>query len=113
MNYLVYVDGVHLPRVDTELTHDDYLWLRQAPALGAQVTIQVANGWNQGFVGDGFTTRFPLSEQIIQSMNVVDNYLKHKQTLHDAMRYLDNAAVRAEVERLATVIAMVREYDTN
>ncbi len=110
MNYLVYVNGVHLPRVDTMLTTDEHLWLRQAPPMGAQVAIQVANGWNQGFVGDGFTNKFPLSEQIIKSINVVDGYLKYKQTLHDAMRYIDNAAVQDEVERLATVVAMVRDY---
>lgn len=111
MNYLVYVNGVHLPKVDTMLTTDDYLWFREAPPMGAQVVLQVVDGWNQGFVGDGFTNKFPLSKHILESMDQQNEYLKHKQTLHDAMRHLDNDVVRAEVERLATVLAMVRDYE--
>jgi hypothetical protein len=115
MNYLVYVNGVLLPKVDTILTTDDYLWFHQAPPMGAQIVLQIIDGWNQGFVGDGFTNNFPLSKAILESIDQqMDNqFLKHKQTLHDAMRHLDNAVVQAEVERLATVMAMIREYNTN
>ncbi len=113
MNYLAYVNGVHLPKVDTMLTTDDYLWFRQAPSKGAQIVLQVVDGWNQGFVGDGFTNKFPLSKQIVESLDMDNQFVKHIQTLYDAMRYLDNAAVRVEVERLATVVAMIRDYDTN
>ena len=111
MNYLVYVNGVHLPAVDTMITIDDYIWFhRYAPPMGAQSVMQVVDGWNQGFVGDGFTNKFPLSKFMIESLDRQNPYVEHKQTLYDAMHQLDNAAVRAEVERLATVVAMVREY---
>ncbi len=113
MNYLVYVNGVHLPKVDTMLTIDDYLWFREAPPMGAQVVLQVVDGWNQGFVGDGFTNKFPLSKYVLESIDQQTDYLKHKQTLHDAMRQLDNPTVRAEVERLATILAMVQDYDNS
>lgn len=111
MNYLVYVNGVHLPGVDTMITIDNYLWFhRYTPTMGAQIVLQVVDGWNQGFVGDGFTNKFPLSKYVLESMDQQIGHLKYKQTLHDAMRYIDNAAVQDEVERLATVVAMVRDY---
>lgn len=113
MNYIVYVDGVHLSRVDTQITEDDHLWLRQAPAAGSQVVIQIVDGWKQGFAADGFTNRFPLSQRILDSVQSPHKWLEYKQTLHEVMRHLDNETVRAEVDRLATVLAMIRDYDSN
>lgn len=112
MNYNVYVDGVHLPRVDTMLTTDKHLWLKEAPPAGAPVIIQIHNGWTQGFVGTGTQYKFPLSPQLLTGLDHNDDYLMYKQILHDAMRSLDNEAVRSEIERLATVVAMVKDYDT-
>lgn len=110
MNYSVYVNGIHLPRVDAMLTTDGYLKLREAPPVGAQVVIQIHSGWNQGFVGDGATNQFPLTPQMQQSMAEDREILNCKEILYDAMRHADNPVVQKEVERLATIIAMVREY---
>lgn len=108
MNYLAYINGV--ANSDTMLTVDDCILFNKAPPMGAQIAISIEGGWSQGFVGDGFTNKFPLSNQILKSIDRGDNMLKYKQILHDAMRHLENDAIQAEVERLATVIAMVREY---
>lgn len=113
MNYLVYVNGVHLPRVDSMITTDGYLKLREAPAAGSHLVIQVQDGWNQGFVGTGTTVKFPLSDQIINSMAKDTEFLEYTQILYEAMRHLDSEAVRAEVARLATVVAMTKSYDKN
>jgi hypothetical protein len=110
MNYSVYIDGIYLPRVDAMLTTDGYLRLREAPTFGAQIVIQVLNGWNQGFVGDGATNQFALSPRIQQSMSEDSEVLKCKQILYDAMHHADNPIVQTEIERLATVIALAREY---
>lgn len=113
MNYVVYVDGIPLPRVDAMITVDDYLWLRETPGAGAQIVIQIIGGWQQGFGGDGFTNRFPLSQRILGSVENPNKWSEHKQTLYEVMRNLDNETVRAEVERLATVLAIVKDYDSH
>ena len=110
MNYSVYVDGIHLPRVDAMLTTDGYLRLREAPPFGSQVVIQILSGWNQGFVGDGATNQFELAPKIQQSMSENSEVLKCKQVLYDAMWHADNPVVQTEVERLSTVIAMIKDY---
>ena len=97
MNYVVYVEGVHLPQVDVMVTTDEHLVLRQAPPVGADVTIQVINGWNQSFIGDGTTVKFPLSSKITNSIKLDDKILKYKQILHEAMRSLDNKIVQAKI----------------
>ena len=111
MNYSVYVNGIHLARVDAILTTDGYLKLREAPPSGAQVVVQIHSGWNQGFVGDGVTNQFLLRPHMQQSMAEDSEILKCKQILYDAMRYADNPVVQTEVERLATVMSMVKDYN--
>lgn len=110
MNYSVYVNGIHLARVDAMLTTDGYLRLREVPPAGAQVVIQVHSGWNQGFVGDGATIQFPLTPQMQQSLSEDAEVLKYKEILYEAMRHTDNPVVQSEVDRLATVIAMAKQY---
>lgn len=112
MNHAVYVNGVQQHWADYRVTYDGELELDIAPSAGAQIVIQ-ASGQTQGFSGTGYTTKFSLSSGMQNLVQENQGVVKYQKILYAAMQHLDNDAVKFEITRLATVVAMVKDYDSN